>query len=315
MIKQVVIVVALLISAAASSNPVRSLGVGASADAAKHHAFQRAIEKKLGTLIVSDLNIQQQKIITDEILNYSAGYVTDFNIISAKQANGRYLIEADVWVKESKIRDRILYRNNSKTTINGELLNEKVASYLDAKASGDKLLQKVIQSYPHRSFDVDLKSSNFKFDEYRRLHFTADVLVKWNNNFINALTETLSALEDSNKQHSVTTVTLTNNTNNFFKRTELTTFHFNDIFTLRKISSVLEKHSPILVISFNQHGKFIYSKCIELSSNNYFIRPSGDNLHIKSTYNESIPVSLPLHNIDVKSVTDVKITIIGKDQC
>jgi hypothetical protein len=68
--------------------PIRSTGVGSSFDEAKESAFKQAIENRIGVLVLSDREVQSYKLLKDEILTYSAGYVDDYVVVSQEKSPG-----------------------------------------------------------------------------------------------------------------------------------------------------------------------------------------------------------------------------------
>jgi hypothetical protein len=317
MIKKIISALILaLLASTVYANPVRALGLGVTEDAARRHAFQRAIEAKVGALILSEVEVNNYNLRKDEIFDYSSGYVDNFKVVSSEQRAGQWLVEVDVWVSESKIANRILSKNNSRTDIDGNRLNQQIRTYTETKQQGDRLLQKVLDVYPTKAFDIELKNSDFKLDARRQLHFVAQVSVVWNKNFVNSLYETLERLQDSNAKNAEKTVLLakTPNHNTLFNTSSRRTFYFNDVQTLNILNKTFKDRAPILVVSFSNQGKLVHSKCIHLPQSNYFSQGYSD-LDIKAFHNSLTSVSVPVYNLNTESITDFKLTIIGRDQC
>jgi hypothetical protein len=298
------------------ANPVRSLGLGATEDAALHHAFQRVIENKVGVLVLNELEINRDQISKDQIFNFSSAYVDKFEIVSKESRAGQVLVEVDVWVSESKLANRILHNNNSRTDIDGTRLKHQKETYIESKQQGDKLIVKALEHYPFRAFDIIVNNSNFNFDSRRQLHYNADLSVRWGKNFVDALYETLSRLEDTNQKNFKTTVLLarTANHNSLFNTASRRTFYFNDVVSNNILNTELNKRAPVVVVSFSSHGKLIKSQCFLLPQHDYF-SPGRSNLDIKAYNPGKFNVSMNLGSVDLSSITDVKITVIGKDQC
>jgi hypothetical protein len=316
MFKQLSVLLLSVLCLTAQANPVRALGLGNTESAALHHAFQRAIESKVGVLVLNELELNKDSIAKDDIFNYSSAYVDKFNIVSKETRAGQHLVEVDVWVSESKLANRILHKNNTRTDIDGVRLQHQHQTYIATKQQGDKLILKTLEHYPSRAFDIVLKDSNFKYDSQRQLHYSADLTVGWSKNFIDALYETLERLEDSNSKQSQTTVLLarTPNHNSLFNTASRRTFYFNDVITRQLLDTELKKRAPVLVVSFSNNNRLIKSQCIDIAQREYF-SPGYSNLDIKAYNPGNKKVKLNLGSIDLSSITDVKITIIGRDQC
>jgi len=71
----------------------------------------------------------------------------------------------------------------------------------------------------------------------------------------------------------------------------------------------------MLVVSFNRSGQNIHSACVRLPLDRFYGQASIDDLRVKTFQKDLISVTVPLYNVDVRSISDVKLSIIGKDQC
>jgi hypothetical protein len=65
------------------ANALQVSGEGATLEEAKLNAFRTAIEFAAGSVVVSERESHNYKLVRNEILVYSAGYVTDYKIISS----------------------------------------------------------------------------------------------------------------------------------------------------------------------------------------------------------------------------------------
>jgi predicted RNase H-like HicB family nuclease len=72
----------LLCLVAPLANALQVSGQGATFEEAKQNAFRTAIEFTVGSVVTSERESNNYKLVKDEILVYSAGYVTDYKIIS-----------------------------------------------------------------------------------------------------------------------------------------------------------------------------------------------------------------------------------------
>ena len=315
--KFIVTCILALLASNVVANPVRTIGVGATEDAARRHAFQRAIESKVGTLILSETVVRNNNLVKDEVFDFSSGYVNKFKVLSVEQRGGQYIVEADVWVSDSKLKNRIITKNRSDSSVDGLVLNERIVSYQQTKQQGDRLVAKAVEYYPYRSFDVQLRNSDFKLDSNRQPYFVAQVSVTWSEGFIKALQEALSRTQDADKDNASSTVMIANapNDDNFFRPNARRNYYFNDRNALQTLKTTFERRAPVLVVSFNQSGKNIHSACINLPTDRYYAQARIDDIRVKTFQKDLISVTVPLYNVDVQSVTDVKLSVIGKDQC
>ncbi|MDD4599526.1 hypothetical protein SDC9_03966 [bioreactor metagenome] len=73
-------------------------GQGPTREAALHDAMRQAVEQAVGTLIDSQTLVQNNMVLKDEIYAKSQGYIRDYTIISEKEANGVFTLQAHVTV-------------------------------------------------------------------------------------------------------------------------------------------------------------------------------------------------------------------------
>jgi hypothetical protein len=71
---------------------------------------------------------------------------------------------------------------------------------LEERQQGDRLIEAVMQDYPHRAFDVKVGKSSVKFDEYRQASIVTDVTIRWETRFVDAVRDTLRQTNDPAKR-------------------------------------------------------------------------------------------------------------------
>ena len=126
MFSKLLLVVLLLISPTVyAEDIIRTDAWGKTEADARHAAFVKAIEFKIGVLILSDRDTKNYEQVKNDIYAYSDGYITNYKIISADEEGTGVRVVVDSVVSTSKIKNRILI-GNSISSINGGLA---VASY------------------------------------------------------------------------------------------------------------------------------------------------------------------------------------------
>ena len=98
----------LLCLVATFANALQVSGQGATFEEAKQNAFRTAIEFTVGSVVTTERESNNYKLVKDEILVYSAGYVTDYKIINTFKSGNQVHVIVDVQVSSSKLSDRIL---------------------------------------------------------------------------------------------------------------------------------------------------------------------------------------------------------------
>lgn len=165
-------------------------------DGAKQQGFRTAIEQSIGTVVASQSQSQQQRLVRDEIITYSSGFVDRFEIIDQQVDSSGIRLKMRVWVAESRLAHRLLGRSIDNRAVNGAQLGAQITTLIQERQSGDRLIETVMVDFPERSFLVESKTSKIKFDDYRRAILEVLVELRWDENWINSLTEAIRRTQD-----------------------------------------------------------------------------------------------------------------------
>lgn len=190
----------------AQSIPITVIGEGKSITEAKNNAFQKAIEQEVGLALLSHREVKNSKLTTDEIIIHSAGYVDDFKIQSTELIDGVYYVTTKVWVKTSRIQERILGATTDAKFANGDKINQQYESYNNTRVTGDDILTTVLLNYPQHAFTVKIDKINkadilTMIDRNRNPVFVAGFEVAYNYNFLRSLNEALKLTSDNKIQN------------------------------------------------------------------------------------------------------------------
>jgi hypothetical protein len=181
----------------APTNTVRNvIGVGTTFDEAKNNGFAVAVEKAVGSVILVDKEVRNDKLVRDDILSHSAGYVDDYTIISQSNTQGKVIVVMDVDVKHSKIAEKMLNRNASPTDLQGNKLNTQYKTYLVERGTGDQLLNNILKDYPSKALTATPGKIDFMVSSHRQPVIVIPYQIKWNYSYIEAMNEALKTLED-----------------------------------------------------------------------------------------------------------------------
>ena len=127
---------------------------------------------------------------------FSAGYVDDFKIIDVTNIGSTVRITMDVLVADSKLLNQVLNTGRTEQGIDGNRASTAVSTYLDQKQKGDQMLDMVLNTYPQNAFTIEQKPYVLSMDGYRNTVLQVPYTIKWNKDFIFALNEALTLLED-----------------------------------------------------------------------------------------------------------------------
>jgi hypothetical protein len=180
----------------ADNKYIRVSGEGATIEQAKENAFRTAVQQRAGAIVLSEHQSNGDKLYKDNISLFSAGYVDDFKIVDINQNGANVKITLDVLVSESKLLNQVLSSGQTKQGINGERASAAVNTFVDSKVKGDRMLDVVLNTYPRNAFIVDQKPFTVSVDIYRNAVISVPYTLKWNYDYITAMNEAMSLIED-----------------------------------------------------------------------------------------------------------------------
>lgn len=175
---------------------------GRTLEQARLEGFRTAINYAVGSVVATQTETQQQRLVRDEIVNYSSGFVDRFEILDQQSTNNGVKITMRVWVAESKLARRLLGRSYDSQDVPGSQIQAQVQTIISERQQGDRLILTVMQDFPHRAFVVDVKKIQVSVDLYRRAVLKIPIEVKWNRDFVNAVNEALARTNHDPVKHA-----------------------------------------------------------------------------------------------------------------
>ena len=131
-----------------STKTIVAIGYGINKDKALKNAFKSAVQQYVGVLVDADTVVENDKIIKDEILTASNGYIQSYDEISTENDDGLVQVKIKAVVKSQKVFDKVKSLNISTVTINNS--NDayaRVVTKQDAKKDAEKMLKKVVGNF------------------------------------------------------------------------------------------------------------------------------------------------------------------------
>lgn len=172
---------------------------GATVEQARLEGFRTAVNQAVGSVVATQTQTQNQRLMRDEIVNYSSGFVDRFEILEQQNLGTRVSLKMRVWVAESRLAHRLLGQSHNSQQIPGDRIGTQVETLLDERQQGDRLINVIMHDYPQRAFDIKVGKSRVKFDEYRRALIVTDVTIRWDSRFVDAVNNVLKRTNDPAK--------------------------------------------------------------------------------------------------------------------
>lgn len=178
-------------------------GNGTTTAEARNNGFRLAVESALGTLISSETEVQNGRIARDEIISYAAGFVDRFEIVNTRSSPEGFTVTMKVWVKRSALADRLLNRSEKSGEVDGARASVQLQTLNQERATGDALLQQVLNDFPKRAFDIDLKPTDI-LRQNRSAVMEINFKLSWNKDYLRSLWTALEATSQRTSRPVVT---------------------------------------------------------------------------------------------------------------
>lgn len=136
-------------------------GVGETPDSARQNAFSNAIEQVVGALVEAETIVKNDRMVRDQVLTYSRGYVEDFEVIGTWEEGGLHYCRIRADVSAAKLGEKLNTVNVALRELPGQMfahqiiqqqLSEEAARQMFRKATADftpdKLLKLAVLGKP-----------------------------------------------------------------------------------------------------------------------------------------------------------------------
>lgn len=172
---------------------------GVDFEAAKNEGFRLAVERAVGTYVLSEREVKNKSLVRDELFKYSAGFVQDFKIKKKSDKNGALVLLMDVWVGESKLADRLNNVYKGEGAVDGQQLAAQVESIRKEKTGKVDLLKKILADFPVKAFDIKVGKIQSNIVQ-GKVEILVPIVIRWNEGYFSALAETLDLVKDGTSQ-------------------------------------------------------------------------------------------------------------------
>jgi hypothetical protein len=221
---------------------------GRSVEQARSEGFRTAVNQAVGSVVATQTQTQNQRLIRDEIINYSSGFVDRFEILEQQNLGNQVRLKMRVWVAESRLAHRLLGQSYDSQSVPGGRIGAQVETLLEERQQGDRLIEAVMADYPHRAFDVRVGKSRVQFDNYRQASIISDVTIRWDTRFTEAVRTTLRKTQDPAKHAWV-------------------------------YQQAVGREPTIQLAAVNSHGKILHKQCLAFT-----ISPDNTGFHVPTRY-------------------------------
>jgi len=175
---------------------IQVMGVGKNVDEAKQNGFKNAISMRVGSALLSENQVANNKLLREELIDYSAGYIDSYLIIDTIVKPNHVVVIMQVIVRSSKIHERVLNKGKDEKELDGSRLANQYLTYLNQGKDGDRVLGAVLTDYPKRAFKITQGIHEFKLNSDRIAVLVVPFELRWSKPFLVSLHEVVKLLAD-----------------------------------------------------------------------------------------------------------------------
>jgi hypothetical protein len=138
---------------AGRTSTVEVTGVGDNAQAAKEDAIRNAVQAVVGSYVSSDLAMQDRQLVKDQVLSYSAGYVSKLDVLSQeRESSGLYRIRVRAEVSREKVKRKLDELHVATNVVDGDSLFAESLSAVERRDNSRRVVTAVLERYPQSAF-------------------------------------------------------------------------------------------------------------------------------------------------------------------
>ena len=128
---------------------VVATGYGTTVREATKAALRSAVEQVVGTMVDATTLVENDKLIEDEILTYSAGMIATSKVIGEpkKSADGIYTVKVKASVKKSQLQEKLRATSAVNVALDGTDLFARMTAAKDNLADAEAMIKSVLAKH------------------------------------------------------------------------------------------------------------------------------------------------------------------------
>lgn len=291
---------------------ILATGEGFTVEQARENAFRQAIQIKVGTIVLSEREAAMGKLKRDGISVYSAGYVTDYKTVSVNDSGKNIIVVLNVLVKESKLLNQVLSTGKTIKDIDGDNSFTKFSTYINQKEQADKLISSVMTTYPKNAYILNQGTHKILIDSYRNAVIEIPYSLKWNFDFIRAVNEAMSLVQDS--QYGWIDAAPSN-----VKTGHRTHFKFNDMILLDKIKAqfTYDRLMRMKLVIQDNNLNILYQLCYDpgYRSGRFFALGEPSELRIFDLMKDEGVIRITMKSDVIQRAARLELSVAADSEC
>jgi hypothetical protein len=280
----------LLILTSPLALAIQVQGEGSSLEQAIKNAFKVAIDHQVGVILDTERSLRNGKIVHNQILSYSAGYITTYTIIHHIHIRDRNIhqVNVDVTVASSTLKNFLLSSNHNPKSFNIDDIKAQTQSIKKTYKDGMDLLDSTLKFFPNNAFNIETHDFSVIASQHNpnKHYLHIPYSITWNQAYLVALQELLMKFEVEGAI-------------SFVKFNE-GKIYISDQKLMRRLKQTFSRNDQVLLNINSLHTDISINSCVQS------IRDKPGEVHgsVKSLYTH------PSRGIDIKSNNTVNSFIL-----
>ena len=184
-------------------------GHGQTQEQAKKAAFNNAVERAVGQLVIGHRQVVRDALTEDSVNSYTSGYIEHYEVVGTKQLDdGTWIVKINAIISTSDIALAWSRSSNPNIRTIGFQIEERIRSILADRQKGDRLVEQVMSTYPENAYTIDAVENQVRFTRHRQPYFTIPYTISMNPEWLSSLVEALEFVADDTESCSSLTMVL-----------------------------------------------------------------------------------------------------------
>lgn len=304
-------------------NPVYKIRVqatGVDEEQARTQAFKLAVDEAIGSVVVSESQINKDSLQSHDVINYSSGYVSDFEIVSRQTVPDGIQLTLDVEVTGLDLAERAFNKSKDGVTINGDKVLHSANSLRHEQKQGDKLLQQVTDDYPSKSFDIQTSTVEFLSTPNRKLQVKVAFVLSWNPQYVQSLHTTVEKVGVISSDYPSFIIKARPGKNGWTRKFGFDSHRWQILY-----NAMITSRPGVLLDLQDGNANTLLKKCYYFNqldlSESYYISPNpllqtqGQSLQINTYNNLQAKIHLPISDQLLEQSRFVKLSVVREKHC
>ena len=183
------------------TSTITTTGVGKDQKEAREEALRNAVEQVVGVYVDNQTKVDNFKIISDEILSFSSGFVTNYEILKTENKSGLIYITIKAEVSQTRVLNKLSDMQIKMIEVDGESLSGEAFTIASQSKNAFKLLSQLFKDFPDSAFIIEISEptlvesgmgSKYGSLKENEVKLQTTFTIKWNLNFYNNMIETFN---------------------------------------------------------------------------------------------------------------------------